>query len=186
MGRLHTMTALRFSALLVLALGTSACNGSELKAIGGVVDDGEDTPPRAIDPGDPHNDGQDTTVPEVVPTDWDTDGDGIPDGDDNIPCQAFYMKVWNQNVSSASVELNDQIIVDESFFPTTDIIQEFINPMPGVNTLELGGKLTGSPEDQLHIEIWDVDGALYLHETAIRAEGQPTTWSVTFILETQC
>lgn len=183
-----SIVALRLFAVASLGLVAGACNGSDLTNIGGLAnpDDGSGSRP-FIDPTNPHNDGEnDGGVPQTVPTGFDTDGDGIPNEDDNIPCMAFYIKVYNQQVSSASVVINGQEIVDESFFPTEDVIIEFINPMPGVNTFELGGKLTGSPEDVLHVEIWDTLGVIYLHETIVRENGSPAPYSASFEINVSC
>ena len=182
-----SIVVLRLFAVVTLGLVAGACNGSDLTSVGGFADSDDDGSRPFIDPTNPHNDGEnDGGVPQTVPTEFDTDGDGIPNEDDNIPCMAFYIKVYNQQVSSASVIINGQEIVDESFFPTEEVIIEFINPTPGVNTLELGGKLTGSPEDVLHIEIWDMLGVIYLHETIVRENGSPEPWSASFEINVTC
>ena len=180
------LQAVVVGSLLVLASG---CNGSDLATIGGFDD--ESSPrgdePR-INPDDPHNGGEDAPTPETVPAEWDYDGDGIPNEEDHIPCLAFYAKVWNQEVSSGEVLLNQQVIVDSNTFPTDEVIQEFINPVPGINEITLGGKVAGSPEDVLHIEIWDVaePAMLYLHETIVRGNGQPEQVSVMFEVDVSC
>ena len=181
----------RLVAIASLSTVAAGCNGTDLVA-GDVTDvfnpDDNAPAPGPWNPHDVDNDGEpdDVTPPTTYPTDYDSDGDGIPNGDDYIPCMAFYIKVWNHNVSSAEVSLNDQVIVDQSVFPTDEIIQEFINPVPGVNVLELGGKVTGSPQDELHIEIWDAQGTLYMHETIIRGGGKPDAWSGQFEINVQC
>lgn len=181
-----TIILSRLFAVLALGLVAGACNGNDLTTIGGLGDGdgGSDRP--FIDPTNPHNGEENGGVPQTVPTEFDTDGDGIPNEDDNIPCMAFYIKVYNQQVSSASVIINGQTIVEESFFPTEEVIIEFINPVPGVNTFELGGKLTGSPEDVLHVEIWDMLGVIYLHETIVREGGSPEPWSASFEINVTC
>lgn len=180
MNRIGTLAAL----LALLALGTG-CNGSDLAAVT-APSNGADGPDGGVDPNDPHNGGEDAPGPGTVPTDWDHDGDGIPDTEDHIPCMAFYVKVWNQDVSSAEINLNAQAVVDQAFFPTDDVIVEFINPVPGVNTIDFGGKVAGSPEDELHTEIWDTAGVIYLHETIIRGNGHPEEVVLTFDIDVQC
>lgn len=172
-------------ATLALLLAVTGCNGADLATIGGPAGDSS-VPDGGIDPNDPHNGEEDTTVPQTVPTTDDLDGDGIPNGDDLIPCMAFYVKIWNQEVSSAEVNLNTQTIVDSSFFPTEEVILEFINPAPGINYVDFGGKVAGSPEDELHTEIWDTAGAIYLHETIIRGNGQPEEVSLSFDINVTC
>jgi len=171
--------------LLAALSAGSGCNGSGLITSSGSSDASGD-PDEGVDPNDPHNGGEDTDDPITYPTVVDTDGDGIPNEDDLVPCMAFYVKIWNQDVSSASVNLNAQTIVDESFFPTEEILIEFINPAPGINYVDFGGKVTGSPEDQLHTEIWDTAGVMYLHETIVRDNGQPEEVSVSFDINVQC
>lgn len=178
-------------AALAVAGLVGGCNGSDIvggtagQIIGAGGPDGTTKP--TVDPTNPHNGGEDTTPPGVNPTVGDLDGDGIPDGQDNIPCKAFYVKVWNQNVSSGSVELNAVEIVATSDFPTTQVIQRFVNPTPGTNTVTFGSKLAGSPEDELHTELWDLDGNLYLHQTVVRGGGAPETPPpITFIINVQC
>lgn len=161
--------------------GLAACNGSDLETLGG----SQPTDP-SVDPNDPHNGGQNAPDPTPVPSSGDQDGDGIPDGTDNIPCRAFWIKVWNQNVSSAEVAIDDVTVIPSSDFPTDQVLTVFINPHNGTNTLSLGGKLTGSPDDELHIEIWDDTGVLYLHQTMVRDGGTPQTLSVTFDVNVQC
>lgn len=168
----------------------AGCNGNDLVSGAGVFG-GDDNGPDINQPWNPHDsdgdgDPDDVGPPTTDPQEWDDDGDGIPDVDDYIPCKAIYIKVWNHDVSSAEITLNGQVIVDSSTFPTTAVIVEFINPTPGVNTLTAGGKVTGSPGDELHMEIWDTNGVLYMHETAIRGHGTPETWSAQFLIDVQC
>ena len=174
------MSNLRLAVLLGAFL-VAGCNGSDLTGgLGPTNDDGG-----GPGPYDPHR-GQDAPEPETVPGDGDTDGDGIPDADDFIPCQAFYAKIWNEDVSSGEVALNTQVIVDGSFFPTDEVIVEFINPVPGINEITFGGRVTGSPEDELHTEIWDVSDVIYLHQTIVRGNGQPDAVSLMFEINVTC
>ena len=179
--RLHVFAP----AALALLLAGTGCNGSDLSTVGGPSEDSPN-PDDGVDPNDPHNGGDDSVDPQTFPTADDTDGDGIPNEDDNIPCMAFYVKIWNQEVSSAEVNLNEQTVVDQSFFPTTDIIVEFINPVPGINYIDFGGKVAGSPEDELHTEIWDTVGNIYLHETIVRGNGQPDEVALSFDINVTC
>lgn len=190
MGR-HQMHLLgMFAAVGALAF-VAGCNGGDLVDVGGLAPDPA-TPIATIDPNNPHNGGEDTDPPQVHVNPNDQDGDGIPDGQDNVPCMAFYLKVWNQQVSSASVDLNDVELIAPSEFPTTAVIQRFINPVPGTNVLTIGSKLTGSPEDELHVELWSSGNAndpatLYLHETIVRGGGAPEEPPpVTFLIDVQC
>ena len=178
------------SIIVLLALGgtVSGCNGNDL--VGGspfgTNGDGEGGPDQGINPNDPHNGGNDEEPPPTSPNDYDFDGDGIPNADDLIPCLAIFLKVWNQEVTSAEVNMNGQNIVPSSWFPTTDIFVDYINASLGQNVLEMGGKVAGSPEDQLHIEVWDTNGVLYLHETIVRGNGQPESPVISFDVNADC
>jgi hypothetical protein len=157
-----------------LTLLVSACNGGDLATT------------RAVNTADPHNGGQDVPPLSTNPAPGDTDGDGIPDTTDNIPCGAFYLKVWNQGVSSATVVIDDATVLTPSSFPTMDVLEVFINPVPGTNTMTLGAKLAGSPGDELHLELWDTNGVLYMHETILRGNGAPDDPTFTFDINAQC
>lgn len=123
--------------------------------------------------------GPDTTV-------GDSDGDGFPDDVDNLPCLAIYLTVYNDGVTSASVQLNGAEIVGSSAFPTQDPITVFINPQSGTNTLALGGKLTGSPRDTLTLVVADTTGRIYFTTVIIRQPGSPTNNTFTFDLDATC
>jgi hypothetical protein len=180
------MRILQIATLGVLLATATGCNGNDLATIGGPSQDESDGPDDRVNPNDPHNGNQDEDVPPVAPNEFDTDGDGIPNEDDYIPCQAFYIKIWNQEVSSAEVNLNSQSIVDSSFFPTDEVVIEFINPVPGINIIDFGGRLEGSPEDELHTEIWDLNDVIYLHETMVRGNGQPEEVVLSFDVNVTC
>jgi hypothetical protein len=158
----------------ILLVGAAAlvagCNDGNLEVLG---NNGSDTPTTTVDPNNPHNGGQDVDPPTLHPTGGDQDGDGIPDGQDNIPCGAYYLKVWNQGVSSASVTIDADEVVAPSAFPTNQVLEVLLNPVPGTNTMTLGARLAGSPGDELHLELWDMNGTLYLHETVLRGNGHP-------------
>lgn len=188
---------MRTATLLFTLLLAAGCNGSDLASVGGPLNPDGPTaggdPDGGINPDDPHNgdeEGEDY-VPPVAPSTNDTDGDGIPNEDDNIPCAAFYVKIWNQEVSSAEVNLNNAMIVESSFFPTDEVIVEFINPVPGINYIDFGGKVAGSPEDELHTEIWNIatptlPAGVWFHETIVRGNGQPEEVSGTFDINVTC
>lgn len=174
------------ASIALLLAACTGCNGSDLATLGVPTDEpGNQVDPR-VNPNDPHNGDQDAPGPQTYPTDYDTDGDGIPNEDDYIPCRAFYIKIWNQEVSSAEVNLNAATIVDSSFFPTEEVIVEFINPTPGINVIDFGGRLEGSPEDELHTEIWDLSPMIYLHETMVRGNGQPEEVVLSFEINVSC
>ena len=45
----------------------------------------------------------------------------------------------------------------------------------------------GSPADELHTELWDLDGNLYLHQTVVRGNGAPETPPpISFVINVQC
>ena len=77
-------------------------------------------------------------------------------------------------------------IIASNEFPTDLVIQRFINPVPGINDIRAEGRLEGSPGDELHMEVWDVQGTLYLHETVIRGSGKPDSWGAQFEINVQC
>ena len=174
---------MRHFLILLAVVFAVGCNGSALTGGGTDSPDGGSD----ADPGDPHN-GADPDVPDTFPTEGDDDGDGIPDADDFIPCLAIYALVWNQEVSSAEVALNTQVIVDSSYFPTDEIFIEFINPVPGMNEMTFGGRVAGSPEDQLHVEVWDTEATanIYLHVTIIRENGTPEEPRIEFEVNPSC
>ena len=180
------------ASLLVLALTgfVAGCNGGDL--VGNPADllgGSHPNVPTTVDPTNPHNGDQDSLPPGLDPTTSDQDGDGIPDGSDNIPCMAFYVKIWNQGVSSGSVNLNSDEIVHTSDFPTSAVIVRFVNPTQGTNVMTLGSKLAGSPEDELHIELWDTAATptLYLHQTIVRGGGAPEEPApLSFVINVQC
>jgi hypothetical protein len=120
------------------------------------------------------------------PTVGDTDGDGIPDEDDLIPCLGFELLVYNQGVTAASIELNGTTVVDSSAFPTTAAIRATINPAPGVNELDLGGKLTGSPQDLLSLFIVSTDGTIWFETLFVRGSGPPRSYATQFVLDVEC
>jgi hypothetical protein len=129
-----------------------------------------------FDPGDP--------VP--APRDRDDDGDGIPDDEDNIPCRAFTLTVDNEDVSSATVILNGTVVVEQNYFPSTEVLEVFINPVVGENTLSLGGRVAGSPSDILMLAVSDDLATIYLDEDITRNSGTPQRVSLTFDIDVTC
>src|SRR5688572_24687205 len=92
--------------IALLTLFVAGCNSNDLVA-GGTFDPdgGGGNTPQPWNPHDADGDGDvdETLPPDINPGPDDMDGDGIPDAEDNIPCQAFYIKLWNHNVSSSEV-----------------------------------------------------------------------------------
>lgn len=172
------MTRKRFAILTVsvLALIGLACNDGDILSTGGT-----DPSPGVSPTPDPNQ------IPDTNPDpNGDIDGDGIPDGEDNLPCMAIYLRVANQGVSSAEVLINDELILEASSFPTEEVIVQFINPNPGINYLELGGKLQGSPDDILHFLIANTDGTIYLDESVTRDNGTPQAVVLEFVVDADC
>lgn len=126
-------------------------------------------------------------APTATPVDGDDDGDGIPDDQDNLPCAAFRLRLSNVGVSSASVGLNGTEIVSQNSFPTSEVIQLFINPVNGPNTIALGGKLNGSPGDELHFLVESADAAtVYLDQEVVRQNGSPQQIELGFSVDIAC
>lgn len=161
-----------------IEVGDDTANATDVPpADGGPVDDAivVDADPGADVPGE-----------ETVGGDQDSDGDGIPDDEDNLPCLAIYLIVYNDGVSSASLILNDQEVVAPDSFPTSEPITVFINPTTGENTLSLGGKLTGSPTDTLTLVVVDTEGHIYFAVVIQRESGKPDEPSYTFTIDATC
>lgn len=126
-------------------------------------------------------------TPTATPVDGDDDGDGIPDDQDNLPCAAFRLRLSNVGVSSASVGLNGSEIVSQNSFPTSEVIQLFINPVNGPNTIAVGGKLNGSPNDELHFLVESADAAtVYLDQEVVRQSGSPQQIELGFSVDIAC
>lgn len=119
-------------------------------------------------------------------SDGDQDDDGIPDDEDNLPCLAIYLVVYNDGVTSGSISLNGAEVVDASSFPTDEAIVVWLNPTTGDNTLALGGKLTGSPSDSMTLEVLDTTGVLYFATVIVREGGSPRDYSFTFTIDATC
>lgn len=128
----------------------------------------------------------DAPQPDVVVSDPDSDGDGIPDSEDNLPCVAIYLVVYNQGVTAATLSLNGTEVVSSNAFPTSDPITVFINPTSGENTLALGGQLTGSPSDSLTLVVVDTDGHIYFATVIQRNPGKPLDHTYTFAIDRTC
>lgn len=125
-------------------------------------------------------------VPAEETIGGDQDGDGIPDDEDNLPCLAVYLVVYNDDVTSASIELNGSEVVDASSFPTSEPITVTINPSAGENSLALGGQLTGSPSDTLTLVVIDASGHVYFATVIAREPGKPMDKTFTFTLDVTC
>lgn len=206
---LTTLTAL---SVLVAACGSSASsgatNGRFPPAPGFEGSDGDDDDDGA---GDDDDDGGTEVTPtpsETVPvgtatpdptispeptpvpctaTPEDMDCDGIPDVEDNIPCESFTLTITNQDVSSASILLNGEEVASTNDFPNTAPIVRTINPVSGTNVLSIGGKLAGSPGDELRFVIVNGDATTtFLDKIIVRGPGAPTALSVNFEVDVTC
>jgi len=116
----------------------------------------------------------------------DSDGDGIPDDEDNIPCLGFYLVVYNSGVTSATISVNGAEVVGSNAFPTPDPIRVVLNPVQGTNTLALGGKLAGAPRDSLTLFVEDTNGVVYFSTLIVRDPGHPETRTYTFDVDVTC
>lgn len=197
------MTLLRLvvlgSALLAL---TSACGRSDSAS----TDGGPRFPHPQFDPNTPGGDDDDDDNPAETPVETpaetpagtptpeptatpvaDEDGDGIPDVDDNLPCLAIKLTVSNDGVSSASLDMNGDEVVATSSFPTTQVVERYVNPVNGANDISVAGKLAGSPNDTLHLVVAAADmSATYLDETVTRNPGSPSQVSLSFVVNATC
>jgi hypothetical protein len=158
--------------------GTSTTDGTNPSD---VAQDGTD-PTDDVSLDDAHSDagpGNDTTI-------GDSDGDGYPDDIDNLPCLAFYLTIYNEGVTAATVNLNGNEVVGSNYFPTPDPITVAINPTNGENTLALGGQLSGSPRDSLTLVVMDSANTLYFATVIVREPGPPRDRSFTFTIDAVC
>lgn len=167
-------------------------SGGEVVGDGGAdgADSGDGTSLGDVGPGDDATTDDATSVADgadggsVTPTD--TDGDGIPDDEDHLPCLAIYLIVFNTDVTSASLTLNGVEVVPSSSFPTSDSITVPLNPVTGDNTLSLGGKLTGSPSDSMTLVVVDAGGVVYFSTVITREHGKPSDETYTFVIDATC
>jgi len=146
---------------------------------------GDDAPDVAPDVGIDH-DVVGPDAPDGSVSDGDQDGDGIPDDEDHIPCLGFFLTVYNEGVTAASLTLNGVEVVSASSFPTSDPVIVPLNPVQGDNTLALSGKLTGSPSDALTLVVQDTTGRLWFYVVIVRQPGAPTSNSHTLVIDVDC
>lgn len=108
----------------------------------------------------------DTTPPtdEGVLAAQDADEDGIADADDLVPCAGVRLLVDNAGVDDARVSLNGVVVVTSEAFPTSDMIEVFLNVAPGVNSIEVESSLTGGEKIHVIVEPADKSGR-WLDET---------------------
>jgi hypothetical protein len=98
----------------------------------------------------------------------DADEDGFADADDLVPCAGVVLLVANVSVDQARIELNGDAVVSTDAFPTSDMIQVFLNAAPGANSIEIETELgTG---EELHVMVEPSDKSdRWLDETLTSA-----------------
>jgi hypothetical protein len=115
-------------------------------------------------------------------TEGDDDGDGIGNGDDELPGLCTKMVVVSHGVSSARIALNGVDVFAPSDFHNENItLEKSVNLKDGENSLSI--RLAGSPGDQLLVRIYDcsTDPSTLLFEKVVtRTAGQPNTGSGSF------
>lgn len=112
----------------------------------------------------------DTTPADVDATlaAHDADEDGIRDSDDLVPCAGVRLLVTNVSVDSARLSLNGETVVLPDAFPTSDVIEVFLNVAPGANSIEVESSLTGG--ESLHVIVEPADKTTrWLDETLTSA-----------------
>lgn len=112
----------------------------------------------------------DTTPPtdDGVIAAHDADEDGIADETDLVPCAGVRLLVANVSVDQATFSLNGEAVVASDAFPTGDMIEVFLNVVPGANSIEVQSALTGG--EQLHVIVEPADkSGRWLDETITSA-----------------
>ena len=203
------LAACALSLLTAISIAAAGCGSSNASAakngrfdpvpgFGGQSDDDDDVGDDDDDgstPGDDDDDDDGGTIPDATPTPneepctptaEDQDCDGIPDDVDNIDCQAYTLRITNTDVSSAEILLNAVEVAGTNDFPTTDILEVKINPVTGLNTLTVAGKLAGSPGDILHFQTVDGDAVVIFEQTVTRSNGQPAPVDLQFVIDEDC
>lgn len=115
----------------------------------------------------------------------DADADGFADADDHLPCAGVRLLVANQGVNGVRIALDGVPVVYPDAFPTTDVIEVFLNVVPGANTIELLG---GAPDhEELHLIVEHDDKVTrFLDETITRDAGTPPEIALGFTVDATC
>lgn len=128
----------------------------------------------------------DTTPPEAgsaLPA-HDADEDGISDADDLVPCAGVQLLVMNVSVDSAKVSLNGEAVVLPDAFPTSDMIQVFLNVAPGANSIEVETSLTGG--ETLHVIVEPADKTTRLLDELLTSGSSLTEAAYGFDVTASC
>ncbi|MGM0576686.1 MAG: hypothetical protein ACQEXJ_13235 [Myxococcota bacterium] len=145
-------------------------------------DDGDDDGDDGDDEDDWSDDGDDDGDDE---DDWSDDDDAISD-EEGGSCPDFELRIYNTGVSAAWVMVDGIDVVRPNAFPTDEPIVVPLEVSPGSNTLEIGGRVAGSPEDVLHLKVVDDTGEVWLHEVIVRKKGKPQMAFFSFEVDEDC
>jgi hypothetical protein len=109
-----------------------------------------------------------TTPPEESALEArDSDGDGILDSQDLVPCAGVNLLVDNMAVDSARVFLNGEEVIASSAFPTSDVLTVSLNVAPGANSIEIEASL--SQGEMLHVMVEPDDKTVRFVDETITA-----------------
>lgn len=128
----------------------------------------------------------DTTPPEAdsaLPV-HDADEDGISDADDLVPCAGVQLLVSNVSVDFAKVSLNGEAVVLPDAFPTSDMIQVFLNVASGANSIEVETSLTDG--ETLHVIVEPADKTTRLLDEMLTSGSSLTEAAFGFDVTASC
>lgn len=114
----------------------------------------------------------------------DSDGDGILDGDDLVPCAGVNLLVDNMAVDSARIFLNGEEVIASSAFPTSDVLTVSLNVAPGANSIEIEASL--SQGEMLHVMVEPDDKTVRFVDETITASSALTEASYGFDVSVSC
>ena len=127
----------------------------------------------------------DTTPPEErVASAQDADQDGFADDADFVPCAGVRLLVTSLGVDDATISLNGESIVAPAAFPTSDVIEVFLNVAQGENSIEIESALAGG--EQIHVIVERDDKTTRFLDETVTSASALTDVSFGFAVTTAC
>ena len=114
----------------------------------------------------------------------DADEDGISDADDLLPCAGVRLLVMNVSVEAAKLSLNGEPVVLPDAFPTSDMIEVFLNVAHGANSIEVESSLTGG--ESLHVIVEPADKTTRLLDEMLTSASSLTEAAFGFDVTASC